>query len=85
MTAVILANPPLNGTNVFTVYPGLLSTISSLLTCRYIAALTNFVSNPVLVFNSGDWDWCPVYQNTERQHICQKSITPLQVFNSLPL
>jgi len=42
-------------------------------------------NDPVLVFNSGDWDWCPVYQNTERQHICQKSITPLQVFNLLPL
>jgi autotransporter strand-loop-strand O-heptosyltransferase len=42
-------------------------------------------NDPVLVFNNGDWDWCPVYQNTERQHICQKSITPLQVFNSLPL
>jgi len=42
-------------------------------------------NDPVLVFDNGDWDWCPVYQNTERQHICQKSITPLQVFNSLPL
>jgi len=29
--------------------------------------------------------WCPVYKRTERQHICQKSITPLQVFNSLKL
>jgi len=42
-------------------------------------------NDPVLVFNPGDWDWCPVYKNTERQHICQKSITPLQVFNSLPI
>jgi autotransporter strand-loop-strand O-heptosyltransferase len=42
-------------------------------------------NDPVLVFNSGDWDWCPVYKGTERQHICQKSITPLQVFNLLPL
>ena len=42
-------------------------------------------NDPVLVFDTGDWDWCPVYKGTERQHICQKSITPLQVFNSLPL
>ena len=42
-------------------------------------------NDPVLVFDAGDWDWCPVYKGTERQHICQKSITPLQVFNSLPL
>ena len=42
-------------------------------------------NDPVLVFDSGDWDWCPVYKGTERQHICQKSITPLQVFNSFEL
>jgi autotransporter strand-loop-strand O-heptosyltransferase len=42
-------------------------------------------NDPVLTFDGGDWDWCPVYKGTERQHICQKSITPLQVFNSLPL
>ena len=40
-------------------------------------------NDPVLVFDSGTWDWCPVYQNTERQHICQKSITPIQVFNEI--
>ncbi len=40
-------------------------------------------NDPVLMFNPGDWHWCPVYQNTERQHICQKSITPLQVFNKV--
>ena len=37
------------------------------------------------VFDSGDWDWCPVYKGTSKQHICQKSITPLQVFNSINL
>ena len=42
-------------------------------------------NDPVLVFDSGDWDWCPVYKGTELQHICQKSITPLQVFNTLEL
>lgn len=42
-------------------------------------------NDPIHVFDSGDWDWCPVYKGTDRQHICQKSITPLQVFNSLKL
>ena len=42
-------------------------------------------NDPVYVFDPGDWDWCPVYKGTERQHICQKSITPLQVFNSIKL
>ena len=42
-------------------------------------------NDPVLAFDSGDWDWCPVYKGTELQHICQKSITPLQVFNTLDL
>jgi autotransporter strand-loop-strand O-heptosyltransferase len=42
-------------------------------------------NDPVLVFDSGDWDWCPVYKNTSRQHICQKSITVSQVFNQLPI
>lgn len=42
-------------------------------------------NDPVLTFDTGDWNWCPVYKDTERQHICQKSITPLQVFNELNL
>lgn len=42
-------------------------------------------NDPVLSFDAGDWHWCPVYKGTERQHICQKSITPLQVFNSIKL
>ena len=42
-------------------------------------------NDPVLVFDPGDWDWCPVYKNTERQHVCQKSITPNQVFSKLPI
>jgi autotransporter strand-loop-strand O-heptosyltransferase len=40
-------------------------------------------NDPVLTFDSGDWDWCPVYKNTERQHICQKSITPQMVFDQI--
>lgn len=39
--------------------------------------------DPVLKFDSGDWNWCPVYKGTELQHICQKSITPEQVFSEL--
>jgi len=42
-------------------------------------------NDPVHIFDAGDWDWCPVYKGTEYQHICQKSITPLQVFNKLKL
>jgi autotransporter strand-loop-strand O-heptosyltransferase len=36
------------------------------------------------VFDGG-WDWCPVYKGTKKQHICQKSITPLQVFSSISI
>jgi autotransporter strand-loop-strand O-heptosyltransferase len=42
-------------------------------------------NDPVHTFDAGDWDWCPVYKGTKRQHICQKSITPIQVFNQLEL
>ena len=40
-------------------------------------------NDEIFVFESGDWDWCPVYKGTKKQHICQRSITPLQVFNHL--
>ena len=42
-------------------------------------------NDEVFVFNSGDWNWCPVYKGTKKQHICQRSITPIQVFNELNL
>ena len=42
-------------------------------------------TDEVFVFDSGDWDWCPVYKGTKKQHICQKSITPKQVLESLNL
>ena len=42
-------------------------------------------NDEVFVFDPGDWDWCPVYKGTKKQHICQRSITPLQVFNNLKL
>lgn len=36
-------------------------------------------------FDPGDWDWCPIWKGTEKQHICEKSISPLTVLNSLPI
>lgn len=42
-------------------------------------------NDEVFKFDSGDWDWCPVYKGTSKQHICQKSINPLQVFQKLKL
>jgi len=32
-------------------------------------------------FDPGDWDWCPIHQGTDKQHICHKSIQPEKVFN----
>lgn len=42
-------------------------------------------NDEVFVFDPGDWDWCPVYKGTSKQHICQKSITPEQVFELIAL
>lgn len=42
-------------------------------------------NDPVLSFDPGDWNWCPVYKGTTKQHICQSSITAEQVFEKLPL
>jgi autotransporter strand-loop-strand O-heptosyltransferase len=47
--------------------------------CNSCWANTNFKFDP------GDWDWCPIWKGTEKQHICEKSISPLTVFNSLPI
>lgn len=47
--------------------------------CNSCWANTNFV------FDAGDWDWCPIWKGTDKQHICSKSISPLTVFNSLPI
>lgn len=38
-----------------------------------------------MVFDPSDWDWCPVYKGTKKQHVCQKSITVQQVIRNLPL
>jgi autotransporter strand-loop-strand O-heptosyltransferase len=40
-------------------------------------------NDSVIVFDKSDWDWCPVYKGTEKQHICQKSITPQMVLNTI--
>ena len=37
-------------------------------------------TNRNFVFDAGDWDWCPIHKGTDKQHICQKSITAMQVF-----
>lgn len=42
-------------------------------------------NDETFAFDAGDWDWCPVYKGTPKQHICQRSITALQVFQKLNL
>jgi autotransporter strand-loop-strand O-heptosyltransferase len=39
--------------------------------------------NPNFTFDAGDWDWCPIWKGTDKQHICQKSVTPYQVFSKI--
>ncbi len=39
--------------------------------------------NPNFSFDAGDWNWCPIWKGTDKQHICQKSITPIQVLNQI--
>jgi len=41
-------------------------------------------ANINFIFDAGDWDWCPIWKGTDKQHICSKSISPLTVFNALP-
>ena len=41
--------------------------------------------NTNFTFDPGDWDWCPIWKGTDKQHICEKSISSLNVFNLLPL
>jgi autotransporter strand-loop-strand O-heptosyltransferase len=40
--------------------------------------------NTNFTFDPGDWDWCPIWKGTDKQHICEKSISSLNVFNLLP-
>lgn len=39
--------------------------------------------DPKYVFDKGDWDWCPRHRHTDKQHICQKSITATQVYKTI--
>ena len=41
-------------------------------------------SNTNFIFDPGNWNWCPIWEGTNKQHICKKSISPLAVFNLLP-
>jgi autotransporter strand-loop-strand O-heptosyltransferase len=41
-------------------------------------------ANSNLTFDAGDWHWCPIWRGTDKQHICNKSISPLTVYNMLP-
>ena len=34
-------------------------------------------------FDRGDWNWCPVHKNTERQFECTKTITPKMVIDKI--
>jgi autotransporter strand-loop-strand O-heptosyltransferase len=40
-------------------------------------------NDEVHIFDPGDWDWCPVYKGTKKQHICQKSIKPIDVLSQI--
>jgi hypothetical protein len=42
-------------------------------------------SNINFSFDPGNWNWCPIWEGTEKQHICEKSISPLTVFNKLKI
>jgi autotransporter strand-loop-strand O-heptosyltransferase len=40
-------------------------------------------TNPNFTFDAGDWNWCPIWKGTDKQHICQKSITPQLVMSKI--
>ena len=40
-------------------------------------------NNPNFTFDKGDWNWCPVMKNTDKQFICHKSISAEMVINSI--
>jgi autotransporter strand-loop-strand O-heptosyltransferase len=42
-------------------------------------------NNPIFKFDKGDWTWCPVHKDTERQFECHKSITPEMVLEKINL
>ena len=40
-------------------------------------------NNPNFKFDKGDWNWCPIHKDTNRQFECHKSISARQVIDSL--
>jgi autotransporter strand-loop-strand O-heptosyltransferase len=40
-------------------------------------------NKPQYRFDPGDWNWCPLYKNTDRMHECQKSITAEMVYKEI--
>jgi autotransporter strand-loop-strand O-heptosyltransferase len=42
-------------------------------------------TNPNFVFDAGDWNWCPIWKGTDKQFICQKTITPELVLSKLAI
>lgn len=40
-------------------------------------------NKPQYRFDPGDWNWCPLYKNTDRMHECQKSITAEMVYEEI--
>lgn len=40
-------------------------------------------NNPNFRFDRGDWNWCPIWKNTDRQFECHKSITGEMVIEKL--
>jgi len=40
-------------------------------------------NNPNFKFDKGDWYWCPVHKDTERQFECHKSITSKMVIDKI--
>jgi len=40
-------------------------------------------NDPQHKFDKGDWDWCPVHKNTERQFECHKEITSEMVITQI--
>ena len=40
-------------------------------------------NNKNFMFDAGDWDWCPIWKGTDKQHICHKSILPTKVITEI--
>ena len=40
-------------------------------------------NNKNFMFDAGDWDWCPIWKGTDKQHICHKSILPAKVITEI--